>query len=131
VGSTGKHGWQSPDSHLPMTCGFRVRRALSRIAPAERWRCRKGRRLKIAFQGIRGAYSEAALLAHFGGSVQALGFAFSEQVFDAVEAGEADRGFVPVENSIAGPVGVNNDLLLERDVFGIAESYFRIEHCLL
>jgi len=87
--------------------------------------------LKIAFQGIRGAYSEAALLAHFGDSVQALGFAFSEQVFDAVEAGEADRGFVPVENSIAGPVGVNNDLLLERDVFGIAESYFRIEHCLL
>jgi prephenate dehydratase len=36
-----------------------------------------------------------------------------------------------VENSIAGPVGVNNDLLLERKVFATAESYFLIEHCLL
>ncbi|MGZ6143584.1 MAG: prephenate dehydratase [Myxococcales bacterium] len=87
--------------------------------------------MRIAFQGIRGAYSEAALLAHFGGSAEPLGFALSEQVFDAVEAGQAEAGFVPVENSIAGPVGVNNDLLLERDVFATAESYFRIEHCLL
>ena len=87
--------------------------------------------MKIAFQGIRGAYSEAALLAHFGSSVEPVGFALSEQVFDAVESGQVDAGFVPVENSIAGPVGVNNDLLLERDVFATAESYFLIEHCLL
>lgn len=87
--------------------------------------------MRIAFQGIRGAYSEAALLAHFGPSVEAVGFPFSEQVFDAVGSGQVDGGFVPVENSIAGPVGVNNDLLLERSVFATAESYFRIEHCLL
>jgi len=42
-----------------------------------------------------------------------------------------DGGFVPVENSIVGPVGVNNDLLLERNVFATAEFYFPIEHCLL
>jgi prephenate dehydratase len=87
--------------------------------------------LKIGFQGIRGAYSEAALLAHFGASVEAVGYPLSEQVFDAVESGQVDGGFVPVENSIAGPVGVNNDLLLERKVFATAESYFLIEHCLL
>ncbi|HZX97560.1 MAG TPA: prephenate dehydratase [Myxococcales bacterium] len=87
--------------------------------------------MKIAFQGIRGAYSEAALLAHFGSSAEPMGFPLSEQVFDAVEAGQAEAGFVPVENSIAGPVGVNNDLLLERSVFATAESYLRIEHCLL
>jgi prephenate dehydratase len=87
--------------------------------------------VRIAFQGIRGAYSEAALLAHFGASAAAEGFALSEQVFDAVESGKVDWGFVPVENSIAGPVGINNDLLLERDVFATAESYFPIEHCLL
>jgi len=87
--------------------------------------------VRIAFQGIRGAYSEAALLAHFGPAVEAVGFPFSEQVFDAVGSGQVDGGFVPVENSIAGPVGVNNDLLLERSVFATAEAYFPIEHCLL
>lgn len=87
--------------------------------------------MRIAFQGIRGAYSEAALLACFGPSTDAVGFPLSEQVFDAVEAGQVDGGFVPVENSIAGPVGVNNDLLLERSVFATAEFYLPIEHCLL
>jgi len=87
--------------------------------------------LKVAFQGVRGAYSEAALLRHFGGSTEAVGFPFSEQVFDAVEDGRVDAGFVPVENSIAGPVGINTDLLLERKVFATAESYLPIDHCLL
>jgi len=86
---------------------------------------------KIGFQGIRGAYSEAALFAHFGPSVEAVGFAISEEVFDAIESGAVEAGFLPVENSIAGPVGVNTDLLLERDVFATAESYLAIEHCLL
>jgi prephenate dehydratase len=87
--------------------------------------------LKVAFQGVRGAYSEAALLEHYGAGVEAVGFPFSEQVFDAVEQGRVDAGFVPVENSIAGSVGVNTDLLLERKVFAVAESYLPIEHCLL
>jgi prephenate dehydratase len=86
---------------------------------------------KIGFQGIRGAYSEAALLAHFGASVEPVGFPISEEVFDAIESGAVDAGFLPVENSIAGPVGVNTDLLLERSVFATAESYLSIEHCLL
>lgn len=87
--------------------------------------------MKIAYQGVRGAYSEAALLEHFGPEAEAAGFAFSEQVFDAVEEGRVDAGFVPVENSIAGSVGVNNDLLLERKIYAIAESYLPIMHCLL
>lgn len=87
--------------------------------------------MKAAYQGVRGAYSEAALLKHFGADVEAVGFPFSEQVFDAVEQGRVDAGFVPVENSIAGSVGVNTDLLLERKVFAVAEFYLPIEHCLL
>ncbi len=87
--------------------------------------------LKVAFQGVRGAYSEAGLLRHFGSAVEPVGFPFSEQVFDAVESGRTDAGFVPVENSIAGPVGINTDLLLERKVFATGESYLPIDHCLL
>lgn len=87
--------------------------------------------MKVAYQGMPGAYSEAALRRHYGASAEPLGFAFSELVFDAVEDGRADAGFVPVENSIAGSVGVNTDLLLERKVFAVAEAYLPIEHCLL
>lgn len=87
--------------------------------------------MKVAFQGVRGAYSEAALLRHYGAGAEPLPCAFSEGVFDAVESGRADAGFVPVENSIAGLVGVNTDLLLERRVSAVAEAYLPIEHCLL
>jgi prephenate dehydratase len=87
--------------------------------------------VKVAYQGIPGAYSEAALRMHFGAGAEPIGFAFSEQVFDAVEDGRADAGFVPVENSIAGSVGVNTDLLLERKVFATGETYLPIDHCLL
>lgn len=87
--------------------------------------------MKVAYQGMPGAYSEAGLLRHFGAAAEPLGFAFSEQVFDAVEDGRADFGFVPVENSIAGSVGVNTDLLLERKVYAVAEAYLPIDHCLL
>src|SRR2546427_2837878 len=112
--------------HLPALCPERRIRAgvaasAKRAAPG----------MKVAFQGVRGAYSEAALLRHFGASLEAVGFPFSEQVFDAVEDGRAGAGFVPVENSIAGPVGINTDLLLERRVFATAESYLSIDHCLL
>jgi prephenate dehydratase len=85
----------------------------------------------VAFQGVRGAYSEAALLLHFGAEATPAGFPYSEQVFDAVQSGRAEVGFVPVENSIAGPVGVNTDLLLERPVFATAEAYLLVDHCLL
>jgi prephenate dehydratase len=87
--------------------------------------------LKIAYQGVPGAYSEAALRRHYGADAEPVGCAFSEQVFDMVEDGRADAGFVPVENSIAGSVGVNTDLLLERKVFAVAEAYLPIDHCLL
>jgi prephenate dehydratase len=87
--------------------------------------------VKAAFQGVRGAYSESALRRHFGPKAEALACALSEQVFEAVKSGAADFGILPVENTIAGPVAVNADLFLREDVFAIAETYLRIEHCLL
>lgn len=87
--------------------------------------------MRVAYQGVRGAYSEVALKRRYGPGTEALGFAFSEQVFDAVAEDRADLGFIPVENSIAGPVGENMDLLLSRPVYAVAEDYLLIEHCLL
>ncbi|MBI3298897.1 MAG: prephenate dehydratase [Elusimicrobia bacterium] len=87
--------------------------------------------MRVAYQGMRGAYSEEAALRHFGAPCQPVPCAFSEQVFDAVESGSADFGLLPVENSIVGPVTVNEDLFLRKPAFIIAETYLRIEHCLL
>lgn len=87
--------------------------------------------MKIAFQGVAGANSEVGIRQHYGASVEAIGFPFSEQVFDAVEQGAVDLGFIPVENTIAGNVAINMDLLLRHDVTVIAEDYVHIQHHLL
>ncbi len=71
------------------------------------------RRLRVAYLGPAGTFSEQALLKHFGSSVDALPCATIDEVFRAAEAGTADFGIVPVENSSEGPVNRTLDLLLQ------------------
>lgn len=52
-------------------------------------------------------------------------------VFDAVAAGKADRGILPIENSLAGSIHQNYDLLLERDLHIVGEAYLKVEHALM
>ncbi|WP_372679528.1 prephenate dehydratase, partial [Desulfosarcina sp.] len=87
--------------------------------------------MKVAFQGIRGAYSEMALHEHFGKAVETLGCDAFDDVFDLVESGEATYGLIPVENTIAGTVVENYDLLFASDIFVVAEVYLPIRHTLL
>lgn len=87
--------------------------------------------MKIAFQGVRGANSEVGIRQHFGAEAEALGYAFSEDVFEAVLCGDCQLGYIPVENSIAGNVAINMDLLYRHDVRLLAEDYVPIRHCLL
>lgn len=87
--------------------------------------------MKIAFQGIRGAYSEMALHAYFGKKVETVGCDSFDDVFDAVNGGSVTYGFIPVENTIAGTVVENYDLLFANEVFVIAEAYLPIRHTLL
>lgn len=62
---------------------------------------------------------------------QVVACARSSQVFDALDSGQAGAAVVPVENTLAGPVGEHLDLLLERDVFIQRELRLRIEHNLI
>lgn len=86
--------------------------------------------MRVAFQGERGAFSEAAALAHFG-AVEPMPCRTLVEVFDAVEHGEADRAMVPVENSQAGSINETYDLLARRSLHIVGEHNQRIEHCLL
>jgi prephenate dehydratase len=85
----------------------------------------------VAFQGEHGAYSEEACRQHFGGEIAALPCRTFEEIFAAVEGGQADFGAVPVENSTAGSINKSYDLLLEHDLKVHGEILLRVRHNLL
>ena len=86
--------------------------------------------MKVAIQGERGAFSHQAALQLVRGA-DVLACATSVQVFDALDSRRAAAAVIPVENTLACPVGEHLDLLLERDVFVHAEMRLRIEHNLI
>ena len=87
--------------------------------------------MRAAFQGEAGAYSEVATLALSGSDVEAVPCRSFRAVFDAVESEDCDRGIVPVENSLAGSVYHNYDLLLQHDLYIVGEHNLRISHNLV
>ena len=68
--------------------------------------------LKVGYLGPEGTFSQTATLKHFGHSVRALALSSVDEVFHEVEAGLADFGVVPVENSTEGSVNHTLDSLL-------------------
>lgn len=72
--------------------------------------------LGVAFLGPAGTFSEAAARKHFGSGPGFQPVSSIDDVFRAVEAGNADYGVVPVENSTEGAVGRTQDLLLSSPV---------------
>jgi prephenate dehydratase len=87
--------------------------------------------VSVAYQGEPGAYSEAALLKHFQHPVTSYGKGNFEGVFEAVERGACTYGFIPIENSLAGSIHRNYDLLREHHLYIIGETTLRVQHCLI
>jgi len=87
--------------------------------------------MKVAFQGEPGAYSEAAIFEHFGAQAESLPCETFEQVFERVAQGKARYGFLPIENSLAGSIHRNYDLLLQNDLHVVGEHHLRVSHCLI
>jgi len=85
---------------------------------------------KIAFQGESGAFSEEAALKLLG-SVELLPCVSFDSMFEAVKSGECDGCIAPIENSLAGSVHANYDLLLQHDFYIIGEIFLRIVHNLI
>lgn len=89
------------------------------------------RGMTVAYLGPRGSFSEQAAFEHFGRSVQPLPCPSFDEVFRAVEAGQADVGMVPVENSTEGAVNRSLDLLLSTSLKILGERSLDIRHCLM
>ena len=87
--------------------------------------------LQIALQGEPGAYSELAALEYYRGEIEPLPCPTFEAVFDAVESSECTYGIIPVENSLAGSIHRNYDLMLRHELFIVGEYHLRVSHCLL
>jgi len=87
--------------------------------------------MKIGFQGIKGAYSEEAGLKILGSTHNFVSFADSEDVFAALMKNEIEMAVLPVENSIAGNVAVNMDLIYRHQFYAHHEIYLPIHHCLM
>lgn len=86
--------------------------------------------MKVAFQGEAGAFSEEAVFALYPDS-ESLARPSFESVFESVGDGSADRGVIPIENSLHGSVHENYDLLREHELRIISEIHLRIRHYLL
>lgn len=85
----------------------------------------------VAFLGPVGTYSEQAVGAFFGQSVGGLPCPTLDEIFRTVEAGGADFGVVPVENSSEGAVSRTLDLLLQSPLQIGGEVALAIRHNLL
>lgn len=86
---------------------------------------------RVAFQGEHGAYSEIAAHTFFGNKIELLASETFDLVFKKVEAGVANFGVIPIENSLAGSIHQNYDLLLKHRLRIIGELNLRISHNLI
>lgn len=86
--------------------------------------------MKIAYQGEPGAFSEAAAR-RVDPDAQLVACRSFEEVFDAVHAGPAAYGVLPIENSIGGSIHRNYDLLLTHELPIMGEVELPVVHHLL
>lgn len=87
--------------------------------------------LKVGFLGPEGTFSQTAVYKHFGHSARALALTTIDEVFHEVEAGHADFGVVPIENSTEGSVNHTLDRFLVSPLRICGEVELRIRQNLL
>ena len=86
------------------------------------------RRMRIAYLGPEGTFSELALFRHFGRGVEPVPCASFDEIFRCTEARSVDFGIVPVENSTEGAVNRSLDLLLQTPLKICGEVSIAIRH---
>ncbi|MFV0464761.1 MAG: prephenate dehydratase [Lachnospiraceae bacterium] len=86
---------------------------------------------RIVYQGTEGAYSQQASQQFFGKKENISSVETWRDAMEAIKCNAADYAVLPIENSSAGIVSENYDLLMEYDNVIIGEQIIKIDHCLL
>ncbi|KAL9997452.1 putative arogenate dehydratase [Helianthus debilis subsp. tardiflorus] len=89
-----------------------------------------GLEMRVVYQGVLGAYSEAAAGNAYPNGEMIPCDQF-EVAFQAVELWVADRAVLPLENSLGGSIHRNYDLLLRHRLHIVEEVQLLVNHCLL
>lgn len=87
--------------------------------------------LKVAYLGPEGTFTQTAVVKHFGHSTRAMSVPTIDEVFHEVEAGIADFGVAPVENSTEGTVNHTLDMFLTSPLKICGEVEMRIHQHLM
>jgi chorismate mutase/prephenate dehydratase len=87
--------------------------------------------LTIAYLGPEGTYTQAAAVKHFGHSVHFKPLTAIDEIFREVEAGSADFGVVPVENSTEGAINHTLDMFARSPLKICGDVEMPIHHQLL
>jgi len=90
-----------------------------------------GSRIQVAFQGELGAFSQVAIRQFFGRKAEPVPCPRFEDMFAALKSGAVDAAAVPIENTLAGSVHENYDLLLKYPFEITAETNVRVVHNLI
>lgn len=85
----------------------------------------------VCFQGVQGAYSQLAMMAFFDKMKTSFHVDMWRDAMDAISSDKADYAVLPIENSLAGSVEENFDLLSEYNVAIVGEQIIKVDHALL
>jgi prephenate dehydratase len=86
--------------------------------------------MRIAIQGEVGSFSHEAA-GQMAPGAKVVSCSVSREVFEALRTRKVDAAVIPIENTLAGPVGEHLDLLLSSGFFAQREHYLRIRHNLI
>jgi chorismate mutase/prephenate dehydratase len=85
----------------------------------------------VSYSGVPGAFAEAAVIAFFGDDVSRLPVSNFREVMESLVDGRAQYGVLPIENSSAGNVESNYDLLKEYDVSIVGEQVISVNQAVM
>jgi prephenate dehydratase len=85
----------------------------------------------VAIQGEAGSFSHEAAAGVMGPELELLPCRTFDRLFAAVSSGAAEQGVVPIENSLAGSIHENYDLLRAQALHVVGETQVRVRHCLV
>src|SRR5437868_14151412 len=86
--------------------------------------------VRVAIQGEPGSFSEQAAIQFFG-ECEVVPCRWFSDAFEAILAGRADCGVIPIENSQAGSINDTYALLLQHDLPIVGAVALPVRHCLL